>query len=313
METIQYRGNVSRLQDLSSEPITQKQPLIVRCLGPTRGDRPHILFEFCKITDPRYKAIRDRHYVSNAGACGQQIHFLIWYKGEIMGIISAGSSVYAVGARDEFFKLPKDKQQKKKALVHIVNNTVFRLEKDEQDNPDLAPQTVALWRKVITSVWLDLYSAPVVGFETFVVEKDLADGRQRKGKLYIADNWKFVGYSKGSAKSHRGLHNKQTRKKTEPKMIFVRRNDDAPYEYELWSKGWLPPHQPSWQAKSLEEIAQRKGREAKRQYMNGRLFFYSRGEVWRTTEDGSESAIASDCVAEEAAARFAAKQRQRAA
>lgn len=96
-------------------------------------------------------------------------------------------------------------------------------------------------------------------------------------------------------------------------MIFVRRNDDAPLEYKLWAKGWLPPHQPSWQAKSLEEKARKKGREAKRRYLNGRLFFFDRGEVWRTTDDGAEPALASDCVAEEAAARFVEKQERQAA
>ena len=56
--------------------------------------------EFCKRTDSRYKEIRDRHYIPNNGTHGQQIHFLIHYKGEIVGIISGASSVYGVGARE---------------------------------------------------------------------------------------------------------------------------------------------------------------------------------------------------------------------
>jgi hypothetical protein len=292
-------------QGLTSE----LEPLIVRCPDPTHGDRPDILFEFCKITDPRYKEIRDRHYVSNAGACGQQVHFLVWSQGKIAGIISAGSSVYAVAERDKFFDLPKDKELKGKALVKLVNNTVFRLENHELH---LATRVLASWRKIISSAWLDLYGAPVVGFETFVVEEDLADGRERKGKLYEADNWKFVGYTKGSAKSHRGLRNPQTRKKTERKLIFVRRNDDAPYEYKLWTK-WIVGHQSSWEAKSAEEKALKKGREAKRKYLVGRLFFYHGGEVWRTTDDGAEPALAADCIVEEAETRYLEKQRRRAA
>lgn len=284
------------------------------CTDPTRRYRPDIMFEFCKLTDPRYRQIRNRHYVTNGGACGQQIHFLVWYKGEIIGIASAGSSVYAVAERDKFFRLPKDKETKKKALVHIVNNTVLRLETPEPiqlARPDLTPQVLGLWRKIVSFVWLDLYGAPVAGFETFVEEKKLKDGKERKGKAYIADNWSDVGYTKGSAKSHCGLHNKQTRKETTKKKIFVRRNDDAPLEYKLWTK-WVAGHQPSWQAKSAEEKALKKGREAKRRYLNGRLFFYHRGEVWRTTEDGAEPALASDCVAEEAAARFFERHQKRA-
>ena len=289
---------------------SETEPLTVRCSDPTRGNRPDILFEFCKITEPRYKEIRDRHYPPNGGACGMQVHFLVRYKGEIVGIISAGSSVYAVAERDKFFKLPKDKESKKKALVHIVNNTAFRLETPKSiqaERPDLTPEVVALWRKIISFVWLDFYGAPVVGFETFVEEEMLPDGSLRSGKAYIADNWTHVGYTKGSAKHRSGMGNKHTRANTKPKKIFVRRNDDAPSEYKLWSKGWLPPHRPAWEAKSPEEIARKKGREAKRKYLNGRLFFYHDGEVWRTTEDGAEPALASDWVAEEAAARFIAK------
>jgi hypothetical protein len=273
--------------------------------------RPDLLFEFCKITDPRYKAIRDRHYVYNAGTFGLQAHFIIWYRQTIVGIISGASSVYDCAPRDEFFKLPKKKEDKEKALVHIVNNIVFRLEPPDPiriETPDLAPRVLALWRKIISFVWLDLYGAPVCGFETFVEEETLADGSLRSGKAYISDNWTPVGYSKGSAKHRSGMANKHSRTKTKPKKIFVRRNDDAPYEYKLWSRGWLPPHQPSWQRKSVEERARKIGRDAKRKYLNGRLFFYSRGEVWRTTEDGSERALAAaEIVAEEAAARYAAK------
>lgn len=295
----------SNVQDHEKQSLSEAEPFILRCPDPTHGNRPDITFEFCKITDPRYKEIRDRHYVTNAGACGQQIHFLVWYRGEIAGIISAGSSVYAVAERDKFFDLPNDKELKGKALVRIVNNTVFRLENHE---PQLATRVLALWRKITSFSWLDLYGAPVDGFETFVVEEDLADGRQRKGKLYEADNWTFLGYTKGSAKSHRGLANKQTRKNTDRKLIFVRRNDDAPFEYKLWTK-WVAGHQPSWQGKSLGDRARKKGRDAKRNYLLGRLFFVYSGEVWRTTDGGAEPALAFDCVAEQAEARYLAKAR----
>src|SRR5260370_5325240 len=55
---------------------------------------PELFLEFCKRADRPYKDIRDRHYIPNAGACGQQIHFLIRYKNEIVGIISGGSAAY---------------------------------------------------------------------------------------------------------------------------------------------------------------------------------------------------------------------------
>ena len=71
-------------------------------------EKNDIKLEFCKRTDERYKKIRDRHYIPNNGTHGQQIHFLIHYKGKIVGIISGASSVYGVKSRDDLFNITKD-------------------------------------------------------------------------------------------------------------------------------------------------------------------------------------------------------------
>lgn len=174
-----------------------------------------IQLEFCKRTDPRYQAIRNRHYVPNNGCHGQQIHFLIWYKGNIVGIISGASSVYAVKSRDEFFNIPPDKDIKqKKYLPAIINNVVFRLEYHEKN---LATRVLSKFRRVAADLWFQLYNVPVIGFETFVVEEDW-----RKGALYKADNWTFCGETVGSTKSHKGLTNKSERIKTNSKLVYCR-------------------------------------------------------------------------------------------
>ena len=80
-----------------------------------------------KRTNPIYQQFRDRHYVPNNGAVGQQIHYLVQVDSEIVGIISGGSAAYAVGSRDSYFGITKD--NRRIALNGIVDNTVFRLEK----------------------------------------------------------------------------------------------------------------------------------------------------------------------------------------
>ena len=155
-----------------------------------------ILLEVCKRSDKHYQDIRDRHYVPNRGTHGQQIHFLIWYKDKLVGIISGASSVYGVKARDKFFQIPSDQKVKQKLyLPAIINNTVFRLEHHE---PNLATRVLSKWRKTITILWDKLYGVPVLGFETFVVEEDW-----RKGTIYKADNWSSLGVTAGSTKVHR--------------------------------------------------------------------------------------------------------------
>ena len=167
----------------------------------------------CKRTEPIYQDIRNRHYVPNRGTHGQQIHYLIQLEDDIVGIISGASCVWAVKARDEYFGL--NKENKPVALPSIINNTVFRLEKHE---PNLATFVLSRWRKRIAIDWEERYKVKVHGFETFVVEED-----HRKGALYLADNWLYLGETAGSTKTHKGLGNKAERITTSIKMIYAKK------------------------------------------------------------------------------------------
>lgn len=168
----------------------------------------------CKLSDPTYQSIRNRHYVSNNGCVGQQFHYLVELRGEVVGIISGASSVWAVKSRDNYFGLTKD--NKYVALPSIINNVVFRLEVSE---PNLGTQVLSMWRKRIAIDWESRYGVAVHGFETFIIGND-----RRKGALYKADNWTFLGNTAGSSKAHHGpgssLDNVSTRIPTCIKMIF---------------------------------------------------------------------------------------------
>lgn len=167
----------------------------------------------CKRSNPDYQTIRNRHYIPNHGTFGQQIHYLIYLDDEIVGIISGASAVYAVKSRDDYFGLTKE--NKKVALNSIINNTVFRLEKNL---PNLGTQILAMWRKQIAQDWKAQYGVKVHGFETFVIENDT-----RKGCMYKADNWDFIGETKGSTKTHNGMQNPSQRLSTEVKLIYVKK------------------------------------------------------------------------------------------
>lgn len=196
-----------------------------------------IELEYCKRTDPRYEEIRNRHYVENKGCHGQQIHFLIHYNDKIVGIISGASSVYAVKSRDNFFNIPKDKHIKQKRfLPAIINNVVFRLEHHEKN---LATRVLSKFRKISANLWEELYNVPVIGFETFVVEEDY-----RKGALYKADNWNYLGETAGSTKYHNGLVNKSKRKTVDKKLIFALKTKN---------KKPLKDYVSSWRAETIEE------------------------------------------------------------
>lgn len=222
------------------------------------NEKPEVYLEFCKRTNPIYQEIRNRHYIPNRGTHGQQIHFLIHYREQVVGIISGASSVYSVKARDEFFNIPNDRKKKTKYyLPAIVNNSVFRLEYHEKN---LATRILKKWRNVIADLWEQIYGVPVIGFETFVVEEDW-----RKGTIYKADNWVYVGETAGSTKTHRGLRNPSQRVKTEKKMIYCRWIKHKPI---VPTKEYIS----SWRAETKEEKERAKRIKQLKEELVGKMF-----------------------------------------
>lgn len=135
--------------------------------------------------------------------------------------------------RDEYFGITKENRNV--ALNGIVDNTVFRLERNE---PNLATQIMARWRRTVIKDWEQKYGVKVAGFETFVVEESY-----RKGSLYKADNWDFVGRTKGSTKFHlHGIEKSFDRVETNSKLVFCKwvKGGMLPTKYEAtWNtNGW---------------------------------------------------------------------------
>lgn len=186
----------------------------------------------CKRNCAEYKAIRDRHYIPNHGAVGQQMHYLICMDDEVIGIISGGASAYSVKCRDDYFGITKDNRDV--ALNGIVDNTVFRL---ERNLPNLGTQILKAWRKQVAIDWQKKYGVRVAGFETFIIEDE-----RRKGALYKADNWQLAGVTSGSSKYHsNGIGNPQKRIQTVQKLVFCRRIDGVELP-KVYYSNWKTPN-----------------------------------------------------------------------
>ena len=177
-----------------------------------------------------YQEIRDRHYIPNNGAVGQQIHYLVYLDKRVIGIISGGAAAYAVKSRDEYFGINKD--NRRVALNGIIDNTVFRL---EENLPNLGTQVLSMWRKRVAVDWEERYGVKVCGFETFIIETPY-----RKGSMYKADNWTFVGETQGSTKLHKhGVYKKFERMEVEKKLVYCKwiKGRKLPTQYfALWNR-----------------------------------------------------------------------------
>lgn len=192
----------------------------------------HIDLALCQRTHPAYLKFRDRHYISNSGCHGQQLHYLVMINGHLHGILSGASAVYGVKSRDEFFGIAKEPEVRHAQLSSIICNVVYRLE----DAPrNAATQALALWRKQIAADWEALYRVKVAGFETFVIEgshddrQEVCTDRHRTGALYRADNWSMLGITAGNTKVHAtasnsgGMGAAHTRKQVCRKLIFAKK------------------------------------------------------------------------------------------
>ena len=218
----------------------------------------------CRLSDPAYKWIRDRHYIPNNGAIGQQVNYLIHFDQDIVGVISGASAVWGTTARDEFFGVSEDEELRSVQLNGIINNNVFRL---EHPAPNLASVVLAKWRKQIQEDWFELYGVRVAGFETFIIEENLRDGRCRDGTCYRADNWECVGVTAGNTKKRTGqLDEGLGRQDVVRKLVYCKRIKGVPLPTE---------YQSSWrdvELKRAQTLKRRKQMPTPLEAMLGRRF-----------------------------------------
>lgn len=185
-----------------------------------KAQKDLVRLELVKRSDPLYQQFRSRHYIPDRGVVGQQLQYLVFYAGEVVGVIGGASAVFTNQARDEFWQFSEDKDTKTRQLNSVINNNIFRL---EYPAPNLATMVLAMWRRQIVQDWQDLYGVEVAGFETFVVEERLWNGKTRNGACYRADNWEMVGITKGYGKTNARGREHQNKTLKAKKLIYCKR------------------------------------------------------------------------------------------
>lgn len=185
-----------------------------------RALKDQVQLKLVRRSDPLYKYFRSNHYIPDKGVVGQQLQYLVFYAGEVVGVIGGSSAVFSNQARDEYFNLDSDTAIKSKQLNSIINNNIFKL---NYPAPNLATIVLSLWRKQIAVDWQELYGVEVAGFETFVVEERLWNGKTRNGACYRAENWELVGITKGYGETNvRGRKSKEKSLQAK-KLVYCRR------------------------------------------------------------------------------------------
>lgn len=159
--------------------------------------------------DKLFASLYLSHYPQSKGIVGRTLNYLIIYKGHVVGIIGANSPPYSVKPVDDFFGITKENRGD--ILVQFMNNEVFRI---MRSSPNLATMILKEFRYQLRRDYIERYKCPLIGLITFVEPP-------RTGAIYKADNWIYLGTTKGFSTKRRGKRwHTRTWGRTVPKHIY---------------------------------------------------------------------------------------------
>ena len=174
---------MARLKQVSFEQISEEAEQYKSDLLMPEGIQLHLV----PFNNQYIQMLWREHYVGSKGTIGRQFHYIVYYDGNAVGAISAGSAVFAHKKRDTVLEVGKD--EKKGGLRNIVNNTMFRMTRPSNEAP-LATEVLKMWKERVEIDWTTKFGDVVRCFETLVEPP-------RWGGIYKLDGWKRIGDTAG--------------------------------------------------------------------------------------------------------------------
>ena len=177
----------------------------------------------------------------------RRINWLVWNGGELIGAIGISSCVLCVKDRDNW--IGWNKEQRIKLSNSMANNYRFCL-KPDSGIKNLGSRVLKMIRIEGAKRWKERYGDDLLLMETYVLQNE-----NRRGAVYLADNWTHVGNTMGVSikkapmsmwlvgdnarsrlaqtdmpaairkygpKDENGIGQKMIISESEPKMIFVK-------------------------------------------------------------------------------------------
>ena len=119
----------------------------------------------------------------------RRINWLVWNGTELIGAIGISSCVLCVGDRDRW--IGWDKEQRMKLSNSMANNYRFCL-KPDTGIKNLGSRVLKMIRIEGAKRWKERYGDDLLLMETYVLKNE-----NRRGAVYLADNWTHVGETSG--------------------------------------------------------------------------------------------------------------------
>lgn len=158
----------------------------------------------------RYQDLmRQHHYLGALPKIGETLWYVATWRDEWVALLSFSASALKCEARDRW--IGWDFRLQYGRLKLIVNNSRFLILPDWHV-ADLGSRILSLCQKRVGEDWHEVFGHRIVLLETFV------DPQRFRGTVYKADNWLYVGDTKGFRRTRVGY----TAKPDTPKMVFVK-------------------------------------------------------------------------------------------
>jgi hypothetical protein len=153
--------------------------------------------------------MRRHHYLGSLPKIGETLWYVAVWRDEWVSLLSFSAAALKCAVRDRW--IGWDFRHQYGRLKLIVNNSRFLIVPDWHV-PNLGSRILSLCQKRLREDWEETFGHPVVLLETFV------DPQCFHGTVYKADNWVYVGNTKGFRRTRLGY----TATPQSPKMVFVK-------------------------------------------------------------------------------------------
>jgi hypothetical protein len=159
---------------------------------------------------PRYQALmEEHHYLHQHQLVGEQLYYVVNYRGEWLALSSWSACARHLKARDEFIGWSAEQCRYRRAL--IANNARFLI-LPQVHYPNLASRAMKLLLGRLSNDWLDRYGHPIVLVETFV------DPEQFRGTTYKCSGWTQLGRTQGYGRRSEDYYLKHDK----PKQLWIK-------------------------------------------------------------------------------------------
>jgi len=153
--------------------------------------------------------MQEHHYLGALPKISETIRYVATFGDQWVALLTFSAAALKCSPRDQW--IGWDFRHQYDRLKLLTNNSRFLI-LPEWHFPNLASRVLSLCQKRLPSDWQAIFGHPVVLLETFV------DLQRFRGTIYKADNWIYVGDSKGFRRTTKGY----SAKTQSPKMVFVK-------------------------------------------------------------------------------------------